>query len=296
MKKLRIIYSMIVSMALFFAISLTACADFGPKPYISITFSNAGGERFYSTMLARGDYLPPGWSKFTAEDFDTEEFLELTPEMQDAVRTFADYNAPEDYNYFGVRRTWDSSNNPIEWTYMPPDDFVVLVYFPESGRVLESPVCSAYAFESRFTADLSGAGISMEPEQSLEVVPSYQVGSWLLEFAVRVIITIAIELVVALIFGYWEKRTLLFFAVVNVATQVLLNLILSLVNFRYGIINFLFAYFLGELIVVIFETVFYGLRIGKYSKRKGAVRAVFYAIAANAASLAAGAIFSVNFA
>ena len=101
--------------------------------------------------------------------------------------------------------------------------------------------------------------------------------------------------ILALIFGYWEKKTLLFFAAVNLATQVLLNMILSLVNIRYGFLLFLFAYMFGELIVVTFEAVFYSAFIGKYSRQNGKVRAVFYAICANLASFFAGVVFSVNF-
>lgn len=61
-------------------------------------------------------------------------------------------------------------------------------------------------FNSYFTADLSRS------DSLLYIKQSYNVGIWLLEFAARVLITIAVELVVALIFGYWEKKTLLFFA------------------------------------------------------------------------------------
>ena len=43
MKKLRIIYALIFSVTLFFAIPLNAAADFGPKPTVSISFRNADG-------------------------------------------------------------------------------------------------------------------------------------------------------------------------------------------------------------------------------------------------------------
>ena len=44
MKKLRIIYALLFSMALFLAIPLNAAADFGPKPSVSISFRNADGQ------------------------------------------------------------------------------------------------------------------------------------------------------------------------------------------------------------------------------------------------------------
>lgn len=44
MKKLRIIYALIFSVTLFFAIPLNAAADFGPKPTVSISFRNVDGQ------------------------------------------------------------------------------------------------------------------------------------------------------------------------------------------------------------------------------------------------------------
>ena len=58
MKKLRIIYALIFSVTLFFAIPLNAAADFGPKPTVSISFRNADGQTCYSAVLARGSFQP----------------------------------------------------------------------------------------------------------------------------------------------------------------------------------------------------------------------------------------------
>ena len=75
----------------------------------------------------------------------------------------------------------------------------MLANFPDSGRVIASDICRTYMFNSYFTADLSRS------DSLLYIKQSYNVGIWLLEFAARVLITIAVELVVALIFGYsWQ--------------------------------------------------------------------------------------------
>lgn len=228
---------------------------------MSISFRNADGQTCYSAVLARGSFQP-SLGELLTEDAYSDWFGELTPQEQEAARAFADYagrSAPDGYALFN--RLWDVSRENVEMTYLPPDDFIVLAYFPDSGRVIASDICRTYVFNSYFTADLSRS------DSLLYIKQSYNVGIWLLEFAARVLITIAVELVVALIFGYWEKKTLLFFAAVNLATQVLLNMILSLVNIRYGFLLFLFAYMFGELIVVTFEAVFYSAFIGKYSRQ-----------------------------
>lgn len=297
MKKLRIIFAMILSAALFLMLPLSAGADFGPKPYIKITFTNTSGGQYYSAILAKGEFQPGGGDRFDESMYDGEWFQKQPPGKQEAVRAFVEHTSPEGYNLFQYA-IWDSSKSIISWNYMPPDDFVLLVYLPESGRVLESDVCHTYAFASCYTADLSdlsGGEISVDQRGNVSVQPIFPVGTWLLEFAARALITIAVELVVALIFGYWEKRALLFFMVVNLATQILLNIILSIVNINYGILLFGFAYIIGELVVVTLEAVLYAKLIGKYSRHKGAVRAVFYAICANLASLLSGFIFTLHF-
>lgn len=294
MKKLRILTALIVSTMLFLSAAMNASADFGSKPYINVIFTNTGGERYYSTFLAPST-APWESHAVTEKDLGTEWFAGLNEEEQDAMRSFVEYPAPEGYSPFRYLLS-DSSEPSLRWSYMPPDEFIVVVYFPESGRTIGSDICHTYAFGSIFTADLSGQEINVDSRQNIVVEPSYQVGTWLLEFAARALITIAVELVVALIFGYWEKRTLLFFTIVNLATQILLNIILSLANINYGFLIFLFAYLIGEIAVVTFEAVLYGNIIGKYSRHSGTVRAVFYAICANLASLFAGVMFTVYFA
>jgi len=76
MKKLRIIYALLFSMALFLAIPLNAAADFGPKPSVSISFRNAGGQTCYSAILARGSFQPSLGELVTEDAYSTEWFGE----------------------------------------------------------------------------------------------------------------------------------------------------------------------------------------------------------------------------
>ena len=119
MKKLRIIYALIFSVTLFFAIPLNAAADFGPKPSVSISFRNAGGQTCYSAILARGSFQPSLGELVTEDAYSTEWFGELTPQEQEAVRAFADYagrSAPDGYALFN--RLWDVSRENVEMTYL----------------------------------------------------------------------------------------------------------------------------------------------------------------------------------
>ena len=85
MKKLRIIYALLFSMALFLAIPLNAAADFGPKPTVSISFRNADGQTCYSAVLARGSFQP-SLGELLTEDAYSDWFGELTSQEQEAAR------------------------------------------------------------------------------------------------------------------------------------------------------------------------------------------------------------------
>ena len=97
------------------------------------------------------------------------------------------------------------------------------------------------------------------------------------------------ELVLALAFGFREKKQLLFLAAVNILTQVLLNVSLNATAYFQGSGAAIHLYILLELLVCIGEAVLYVLLLPNFSKKYfSAGRAVGYAAAANVLSFAAG--------
>ena len=283
MKKLS---AVIVCITVLFALTVTAFADCGPKPSLRVKVTGAEEQEYYLTLVTTGNHVPLAAEVVTEGYEDTRRYKEADPEEQLAFRKIVEYCKANGYNFFG--RLWERGEQ-LSWSYYPPDDFTLLAYFPEADTFAISPECSCYAFSSYFTADLSGW-----QSGAIAINDSYGYAREAGEFALRLLFTIAVELIVALIFGYWEKKTLLFFAVVNAVTQVALNVLLTLVNINYGLLLFLFVYFISELLIVIFEALFYGLMMPKYSKHcPGAVRAVFYAITANIASFVLGVVVTV---
>lgn len=80
-----------------------------------------------------------------------------------------------------------------------------------------------------------------------------------------------------------------FFTVVNVITQILLNVLLNLVNYYSGSRRFLFCYVLLEMVVFVMEAMVYKVGICKISReQKYEERAVEYALTANVMSFIAG--------
>ncbi len=110
------------------------------------------------------------------------------------------------------------------------------------------------------------------------------------------IITIIIEIVIALIFGLKHKKQLLLITGANAATQIILNVILNLSNYRSGSIAFILFYAMLELIVFAIEAVIYCIWLKKLSdnKKKNSFY-IIYALVANIASFGIGLIISYFF-
>ena len=107
----------------------------------------------------------------------------------------------------------------------------------------------------------------------------------ILSMLARMALTLAVELLLALVFGYRTARQLRIIATVNVCTQLGLNLLINLANWQAGLFAFLLAYFGLELMAFLVEAVLYArwLTPGRSSKK-----AVLYALVANVLSFWAG--------
>lgn len=100
---------------------------------------------------------------------------------------------------------------------------------------------------------------------------------------------------VAWAFGYREKRQLAFFVVVNVVTQIGLNVALNVIAFQLGGMILLLAYLPLELVVCVVEGGTYAGLLPRFSTQPSSRgRAVIYALMANALSFAVGIWLSIH--
>lgn len=124
-------------------------------------------------------------------------------------------------------------------------------------------------------------------------VQSYNYGAELGAFAVRMILTVIVEIAVALLFGYRAKKQLLLLAGVNAGTQLLLNVLLNLFNCNTGAATFVLLYAIFELAVFALEAAVYYPLLHKFShKPKAKWLALVYAAVANAGSFGAGILIA----
>lgn len=285
-RKIRSLHILLLSAAcvlLMLSFPLTAHADIGPKPSVQVTFTGMDPDALcYGTLLSERDSTGPSYV------WDGEEASARYPDGEYEIwKAFVDYE-DEDGFYF-LQEFWNcTESGRLAWTYYPPRTFKILLYYPESGTFRVSPVYETYAFDSYYTVDLMD---DAEVSPLLTAMESYDYTWELRSLTVRIVLTVILELAVALLFGYREMGALAFLAVVNLMTQIVLNGALNIINYRSGPMAFTFFYALMELGVFVLEAILYANLLYRFSgqpKPESANRAVGYAFTSNAASFAAG--------
>jgi len=277
--KKRVI-SLILCVLLFFSLSVTAFADMGPKPSVRVTFTGVGDEIYYGTLLSDRRSTGPSSAWDGKAPYPDYRWRENQKEIWEK---FIAYEDPDGF-YF-LQEWWEcSENDQLNWTYYPPSTYKILLYFPESDCFCVSPIYERYAYDSYYTVDLSDS-------ESGEIFAqrSYNYGIEIVSLIARIVLTLALELLIALLFGYRQKRLFLFLTAVNVITQIALNVALNIINYNMGSMAFTVFYVLLEIAVFIVEAVIFvkGVRrFGDPEQSRG--KAVGYAFIANAASFAFG--------
>ncbi len=298
---------------------LPVSADFGPKPSTVVMFEGLGDELCYGTLLSERRSTGPqsAWDGDPDTLDDPDVLAEAyDPDMywygdldRDAWVAFVKYEDSDGF-YFLQEGWLVSETKEIAWTYYPPERFKILLYFPESGTFAVSGILERYAFDTYYTVKMNGKGmenVEYDEENStnerydawLEAERSYDFKWELISFALRMVMTVAVEILIALPFGYRRGRQLAVILAANCGTQIILNVLLNVVNFYSGEWAFVLAYVLLELLVFAVEAVIFSLTLHKYAnevlgeKPPTRIRAVIYALVANAVSFAVGILISM---
>ncbi len=266
---------------LFFLLALlmpiTVSADTGPKPSVQVTFNDLGDAPCYATLLSKTPSTGPAsvWSGKEDEIYHNNAY-EFDRRIWNA---FTGYQDPDGF-YF-LQWSWQvNETKEFRWGYYPPSEFKILLYFPEQDQFYSSGILERYAFDSYFT-------VNVTPGQLLETAKSYNYTLEAISLVTRIVITIALELGIALLFGLRSKKELGLLLLVNVVTQVVLNVALNLVNYNNGQQAFARAYMGYELLVFAVEAAIYCIFLTRNRERQPQ-ECIAYAFVANLVSFLAG--------
>lgn len=276
-RKLSQLIIVFLCMVMLFPIGVNA--DTGPKPSVRIKFENMGDELCYGTLLAKEESTGP------ASAWDgKEENIYLSFVDRDIWEAFVNYEDSDGY-YF-LQWAWIvSDTKELAWTYYPPNEFKVLLYYPETNTFVVSDVCKRYAFDTYYTVDMDGIEIgsikyddNLSSNQRLEAFKSYEFKNEVKALGCRMLITVVVEVLIGLLFKFRNKE-LLYILFINVITQIILNVLLNI----YTGFGYYFVYLSLELLVFVIEAIFYCLM---FKKKKW--HCVLYSVVANVSSFVIG--------
>ena len=296
-KRNQIFITLLCAVFVIIALPITAYADMGPKASVRIQFENMGDELCYGTLLSERESTGPAsaWDGTEENAWIYEEFPYSNYLPRTVWEAFVGYKDPD--GYFFLQEGWTvSETKEIAWTYYPPSSFKILLYYPETETFVSSGIYERYAFDTYYTVDMDGVNIgsveyneNLSTDQRIDAYRSYQYRQELSSLAARIVLTIVIEMMVALLFGFRKKKQLLILAITNIATQVILNVALNFINYQSGPLAFAVFYVLLEIVVFVMEAVLYCTVLKKTSEtKKRNWYYVVYSLVANSVSFGAG--------
>lgn len=266
------IRGMLLALLLAMGLTIPAYADSGPKPSVTVTFTGIQ-EPYYVTLLSKEQSTGP----YSAVESDAQP-----PETDADIWTaFAQYQDADGYYFLDYFQSCTDSGR-FCWGYYPPEQFKVLVYFPERGEFAVSQVCTQYAFDSYFYAEVQADGTLTANYSTY--FPVWQAAA----FLARLVLTVCVEILLAAAFGIFGRRLWVVLGV-NVATQLALNLCLFWGGYQPVFLYYVLQYFLLELGIIAVEAAIYCVCLPKMpGKKLGRPRLAAYAVTANVGSFLVG--------
>lgn len=281
---LRRISMVLILMA---ALGIYAFADFGPKPSVVVEFENAGDQDYYVTLVAKEDRLGSPYSRVTAED---------QPETDDIAiwNRLVAYEDPDGMVFAGnVQKL--TGDGAYVWGYYPPSEFRVLIYFPDTDSFVESSeILEQYAFDSYYQMNFNDLPENWnDAVAAIPVTRKYNLLWQITAFLLRLAVTVAVECLLAVLFGFRGKRQMLLVLAVNCATQLAMNLLI--LDESVGLFVFyVLQYALIEVGVILAEGLVYCLALPKLAtpEQNRNIHPIAFAFFGNVASFSLGFLLS----
>ena len=249
-------------------------ADTGPKPYVSIKIIG-DTKGYYMTLLSESAQYGPYSNDPDHQDIDNIDLK------------FASYNDSDGYYYLYVYK--DISNKEFKWGYYPPMEFKILIYDSINDRfITNNEKYERTSFETAFTIELvnDNGNITFTVKHD-----HYHLFKVIMGVIIRLVICLGIELGIALSFKF-KKLQLLLVLIVNVFTQLVLNVVLGIFIIDNGLnmMGLIPMYVFIELLIFILEGLIYCIYMKNVNpeNKHSIKKLLLYTFTANVASLVLG--------
>lgn len=251
-------------------LTVSALADTGPKPQLTVKVVNAPSEPYYLDILAPGTLSDPADPPEDDPLYDT--LLQAVPEGWHACVAQGTGGAPIWGDLTGTE-TGGAYLHVFRY-YGTPVTFRILMV-TQSGQVFCSGSLTRSALQSTVTVDWAGGTVTQPPAWR----------AYLLQFLCTLLPTLLIEGALLLLFGYRNRQSFLAFLLINLVTQGAFSAYLAFTITQHGVSAWsLLLYVPAEFVITAAESLLDLRFLRGHSKR----RAVCYAVTANLCSASLG--------
>lgn len=279
-------------MFLVFLLPVNAKADMGPKPSTTITFTGLEGQKYYAALLSEEESVGPHHAYDGTNPYYNEDHLDAYDNGEELYEIWKKFLTYEDADGFYFLQDFEEGNGDetLQWGYYPPEVFKLLLYFPEDDTFVVSDRYEKHDFDAYYTVQVENREIQSVSEDTRHG-QLWKLGM----LAVRMTLTVLIELGIAVLFEFRRKKQLLVLGITNIVTQLMLNAMLAALfdcDFGWVFIYLLpgmLVYLPLETLVFTVEAIVYVFLLPKYSEKSiSKKRIVGYTLTANVISFAAG--------
>ncbi|MBE5762694.1 MAG: hypothetical protein E7338_00525 [Clostridiales bacterium] len=296
-KKLTIILFLLIAVFIIalFIPSEEVYADMGPKPTIQVKVDGLPESKYIVSIITNQSSPGGGGEiyKFDIHYMAREDQLFIKRLRKEEVQ----------YEFLGPILNYSLTTSvDYFWKYYAPSKFAIVIYDVDNDILYMSEECQKYVYnkvysikyedfepinENTYTFSTNGI-IVYAPLGDNSIGGSIAVNVSM--FILRMVLTIAIELLIALCFKF-TKESYKVIAITNAITQLVLNAVIILWGLFSGALFGPFVgLIIGEVIVFIVEPIVYKKKCLREDGTKKYI--VLYAILANFITLAAG--FGLN--
>lgn len=272
MKRIKLFFYLLLCISVFFLLSnsIKVSADMGPKPASYVTIKGIEGD--YVACFAGKDATGP--------NFDYDYWL-----MYDTGVEYNSIMKYSDEDGFKWMTTYFkcSGTQEISFTYYCPSEYKIVIY-QNDEFLIATDVLEMYAFTTYYEIDFS-KGISAS-QNDIQVINTYDYFKEILNLVIRVVLTLLIEIGLFFLFKLYTKRNLRIVLIVNLVTQIFLNVMVNIELFYSGFLLALILLFVLEFFILIIESVLYQALF----KEKKHWLILIYSILANVLSFVCGLI------
>ena len=266
-------------------LTVSALADSGPKPQLTVRVKSAPDEPYYLDLLAEGafeheddvDYSGVDWSyhgekRALLDDGLLEAMRAAVPEGWHACTAQGTNGAPMWGDLIGS----DAGGVRLHsFRYHGVPDTYRIILVTKSGESWVSGVLHRATLQSSATVDWT-ARIANAPSPAM---------AYALQFLCTLLPTLLIEGLLLFVFGYRSKRSWLVFLLVNLVTQGGFAVYLAVTVLNHGVSGWSLIFYIPiEVIITLVELLLYRRLLTEKNKARAAV----YAIAANLCSAVFG--------